>query len=101
MGFIQCKAELPLQGMELQEKEEEKEEKHISCEKEPKGKKCPLSLAFCRQKVAGSTCARKETVDIDILLIFRNGDRKIIQPLRIMSGHSTRIMKWNQFSQFR
>ena len=28
MGFTQCKAEQPLWGMELQEKEEEKDEKH-------------------------------------------------------------------------
>ena len=29
MGFIPCKAEQPLQGMELQEKEEEKDEKDM------------------------------------------------------------------------
>ena len=28
---------------------------------------------------------RKETVDIDILVTSRNGDRKIVQSIRIMS----------------
>ena len=38
---------------------------------------------------------RKETFDADILVTSRNCDRKIVQPIRIMS----RIR--NQFSQFR
>ena len=32
-----------------------------------------------------STCARKETVDIDILVTSKNGDRKIVQSIRITS----------------
>ena len=30
--------------------------------------------AFHRQRIPESSCARKETVDIDILVISRNGD---------------------------
>ena len=38
--------------------------------------------AFYRQRIPESSCARKETVDIDILVISRNGDRKIMQSIR-------------------
>ena len=41
--------------------------------------------AFYRQRIAGSSCARKETVDINILVRSRNGDRKIRQSIRILS----------------
>ena len=41
--------------------------------------------AFYRQRILESSCARKETVDIDILVTFRNGDRKIMQSIRITS----------------
>ena len=34
---------------------------------------------FYRQRIPESSCARKETVDIDILVTSRNGDRKIMQ----------------------
>ena len=34
--------------------------------------------AFYRQRLLKSSCARKETVDIDILVTSRNGDRKIM-----------------------
>ena len=34
--------------------------------------------AFCRKIILVSTCARKETVDIDLLITSRNGDRKIM-----------------------
>ena len=33
--------------------------------------------AFYRQRIPESSCARKENVDIDILVTSRNGDRKI------------------------
>ena len=39
--------------------------------------------AFYRQRIPESGCARKETVDIDILVTFRNGERKIMQSIRI------------------
>ena len=41
--------------------------------------------AFYRQKIPEPTCGRKETVDIDIFVTFRNGDRKIRQHIRIIS----------------
>ena len=34
--------------------------------------------AFYRHRIAGSSCTRKETVDIDILVTSRNRDRKIM-----------------------
>ena len=40
--------------------------------------------AFYRQRIPESSCVRKETVDIDILVTSRNGDRKVIQSIRIM-----------------
>ena len=40
---------------------------------------------FYRQRIPGFSCARKEAVDIDILVTSRNGDRKIMQSIRIMS----------------
>ena len=40
--------------------------------------------AFYRQKILPeSNCAMKETVDIDILVISRNGDKKNMQSIRI------------------
>ena len=39
--------------------------------------------AFYRQRIPESSCARKETVDKDILVTFKNGDRKIMQSIRI------------------
>ena len=41
--------------------------------------------AFYRPKIPQPSCARKETVDIDILVTFRNGNRKIMQYIRIIS----------------
>ena len=42
------------------------------------------------------------TVDfINILIISRNIDTKIMQPIRIASESPTRIRKWDQFTQFR
>ena len=58
--------------------------------------------AFCWQKIPESSCTRKETVDIEILITFRRkGDRKIMQPFRMTSRTATRMRTWNQFSQFR
>ena len=34
--------------------------------------------AFYRQRIPEFSCARKETVDIGILVTSRNGDRKIM-----------------------
>ena len=41
--------------------------------------------AFYRQRVPEFSRARKETIDIDILETSRNGNRKIMQSIRIMS----------------
>ena len=41
--------------------------------------------AFSRQRIPESSCARKETFGIDILVTSRNGDRKIMQSIRITS----------------
>ena len=46
--------------------------------------------AFYRQRIPESSCARKKTVDLDILLISRNGDRKIMQSIRITSKPPSR-----------
>ena len=40
---------------------------------------------FYRQKIQEPSCARKKTVHIDILVTFRNGDRKIMQYIRVIS----------------
>ena len=39
--------------------------------------------AFYKQRIPESSCARKETVDIDILVTSRNGDKKIMKSIRI------------------
>ena len=41
--------------------------------------------AFYRQRIPEFNRVRKETVDIDILVTSRNGDRKTMQSIRIMS----------------
>ena len=56
--------------------------------------------AFYRQKIPEFSRVRKETVDIDILATSRNGDRKIMQSIRITSRPPSRKRKWNQLSQF-
>ena len=56
--------------------------------------------AFYRQRIPEFSCARKETVDIDILVTSRNGDRKIMQPIRIMSRLPSTKRNWNQLRQF-
>ena len=53
--------------------------------------------AFYRHWIPESSCARKETVDTDILITSRNCDRKIMQSIRITSRSPSRIRKWNQF----
>ena len=57
--------------------------------------------AFYRQRIPGSSCARKETVDIDTLVTSTNGDRKIMQSIKITSRPPPTISKWNHLSQFR
>ena len=57
--------------------------------------------AFYRQKTPDSSCARKNTVDIDILITSGNVDRKAIQSIKIMSRPPSTMRKWNQLNQFR
>ena len=56
--------------------------------------------AFYGQRIPEFSCARKETVDIDILVTSRDGDRKIMPSIRITSRPPLRKRKWNQLSQF-
>ena len=46
--------------------------------------------AFCRKRIPESNCLQKETLDRDIVIMSRNGDRKIMQPIRITSGPAMR-----------
>ena len=57
--------------------------------------------AFYRQRIPESSCVKKETFDIDIHITSRNGDKKIMQSIRITGKPPSRIRKWNQLSQFR
>ena len=56
--------------------------------------------ALYRQRIPEPSCARKETVDIDILVTSRSGDRKIMESIRTKSRPTLRKRKWNQLSQF-
>ena len=56
--------------------------------------------ALYRQRIPEFSRARKETVDVGILVTSRNGDRKIMQSIRITSRRPLRKKKWNQLSQF-
>ena len=56
--------------------------------------------ALHRQRIPESSCAGKETVDIDTLVKSRNGHRKIMQSIRITSRPPSRKRMWNQLSQF-
>ena len=49
--------------------------------------------AFYRQRIPESSYARKETVDIDILVTAMNDDRKIIQSIRITNRPPSRKRK--------
>ena len=57
--------------------------------------------AFYKQRIPESSYARKETVDIDILVTSSSGDRKIMRSVRVTRRPPLRIRKWNQLSQFR
>ena len=43
--------------------------------------------AFQRQRIPEPTCEKKEIVNIDILLTSRNGDRKIMESIRVTSRY--------------
>ena len=50
--------------------------------------------AFYRQKIPESSCARKETVELDILVTSRHGGTKIMQSIRITIRPPSRTRKW-------
>ena len=56
--------------------------------------------AFYRQRIPEPSCAKKEIVDIVILVTSRNADRKILQSVRITSRPTSRKRNWNQLGQF-
>ena len=49
--------------------------------------------AFYGQNVPESSCAGKETVNIDILVTSRNSDRKIMESVRITSRTPSKTKK--------
>ena len=55
--------------------------------------------AHYRQRIPEFSCARKETVDIDIVLTSRNVGRKIMQSI-IITSRPPRKRKRSQWSQF-
>ena len=62
--------------------------------------------AFYRQRIPEFGFAKKEIVEINILITYSNGD-KLIQTVkshtnfRVTSGPTTRMRKRNEFNQFR
>ena len=56
--------------------------------------------AFYRLRIPEFSHGRKETVNIDIFVTSRNGERKTMQSIRIMSRPPSRKTEWNQLSQF-
>ena len=49
--------------------------------------------AFYRKRIPESSCARKETVDIDILIASRNGHKKLYNLSEYPNRPSSRIRK--------
>ena len=45
--------------------------------------------AFYRERIPESSCARKETIDIDILVTSRNGHKKVMRSIRFTSCNLT------------
>ena len=50
--------------------------------------------AFYRHRISESSCTRTETVDTDIFVTSRNGDRKIMQSIRIDITNYHQSMKY-------
>ena len=57
--------------------------------------------AFYEQRSRESSCGKKETVDIGILITSRDDNRKIMKSIRITIRPPLRIRKWNQLSQLK
>ena len=51
--------------------------------------------AFYRQKIPESSCARKETANIDNLETSSDRNRKLMQSIRVTSRPPSRNIKWN------
>ena len=49
--------------------------------------------AFSRQRILEPGCPKKQADDIDILVAYRDGDRNIIQAIRMTSRPPSRKMK--------
>ena len=79
-----------------------------SVSKEPTVTRCLLILDLKplrswvkgKHSIGRASCVRKETVDIDILITSRNGDKKIMQSIRITSRSPSINRKWSKLSQF-
>ena len=56
--------------------------------------------AFYKQRIADSSCARKETVDIGILVTSSIDDKKIMRSMRKTIRPPSIIKNWNQLSQY-
>ena len=54
--------------------------------------------AFHWQRIPETSCARKETADIENLITSRNGNRTIMQSIRITSRPPSTKRKQNQLS---
>ena len=55
--------------------------------------------ASYRQRIPEFSCARKETLDIDILVTSRNGDRKIMQCLPTNTDIALILIETSTISQ--
>ena len=80
-GFTPCKAEQPLQGMDLQEKDEKHTGKFLartqSWKVSVKSFRSQVKVRHSSGKVFQSLALwRKETVDVDVFITSRNNDRK-------------------------
>ena len=51
--------------------------------------------AFYKRRIPEFSRARKKAADVDILVTSRNGDRQIMQSIRITSRAPSRKRKWN------
>ena len=111
-GFTPCKGEQPLQ--EKEEEDEKEDEKHVKklSRKKVEGKRYLLTfdLKPIRYSIKEKHSLGKELqslavwgkkLNIDILLVSRNDERRIMQPIRITSRPAMRRRKWNWFIQFR
>ena len=50
-----------------------------------------MPVNFILKAIPGSSCARKEAVDIDMLITSRNDDRKIMESIEIISRPPSRL----------